>query len=193
MMFYIILPIVIILALIYVFYDLAYIKSETDGNYYWVRNNKDKQQSSNVLGDLNLRIVKLVDYFKKTKGDIRYKGYEKYIDRLISKYKYSMLCQAREQPNFTSYTSFKSTICMCLHQKDTGKLVETNTLTYVLLHELTHAIADKSISEAEHYTDPEFNSLFPFLLKISMTAGTWRYTDYKKTPQKYCGIVIDTV
>ena len=63
-------------------------------------------------------------------------------------------------------------------------MIDEHTLMFVAIHELSH-IATKSIG---HKT--EFWENFKFLLEQAKAAGIHTPRDYKKEPQKYCGITI---
>lgn len=74
----------------------------------------------------------------------------------------------------------KRIIQLCLY--DTyGRLLDVNTSTFVLLHELAHVCT----TEVGH-TDA-FWKTFKFLIHCAMEARVYMYTDYDIFPETYCG------
>jgi len=65
-----------------------------------------------------------------------------------------------------------------------GGLIDSNTLMFVAIHELSH-IATQSIGHTK-----EFWENFKFLLKESEKINIYNPIDYKKKPEEYCGISI---
>ena len=71
-----------------------------------------------------------------------------------------------------------------IQKKNSGKLIDLNTLTFVALHELSH-VATESIGHT-----PEFWKNFKFILEQAKTIGVYKPIDYKKNPATYCGMEI---
>jgi len=76
-------------------------------------------------------------------------------------------------------------LAICLQEeKHESKFIEINTLTFVMLHEISH-IASKSIGHT-----PEFVDNFLFFIKESTAARIYVPEDYIKSPVRYCGMTI---
>lgn len=176
--------------------QLVLIRSEIDGNYYTIQKNKlDKQEAANNLGELNLRIIKIINYLYLNINN--YNNREKYyIKNLRNRYSYKNISEAVDEPRLTSYIINKKNIYLCLRQRteynnwiETKEFVDINTLMFVLLHELSHLSMDKVISEKEHKTDKDFTSSFNLLLN---TAENLKLYDKKSivSGSQYCGLKI---
>lgn len=88
----------------------------------------------------------------------------------------------------TSYTIDKGKhIYICLRSKlPPYELVDINTMTFVLMHEISH-IANYDGWGHEN----DFWSVFKFVLSNAIECNIYKPIDYAKTPVKYCGIDIN--
>lgn len=87
----------------------------------------------------------------------------------------------------TSYVINKGDIfAMCLRDPKQGNKVddELNTLTFVLVHEMSH-LAHKGYG---HPTS--FWEMFRFILQETVEMGLYQKVDYKSVGSPYCGIVV---
>lgn len=84
----------------------------------------------------------------------------------------------------TSFTEGKDKLVMCIRDKS-GSVHDINTLTFVMLHELTHVMNDRWGHEVY------FWQLFAIVLREAVTCGIYKPVDYAKSPQTYCGIIIN--
>ena len=66
----------------------------------------------------------------------------------------------------------------------TGKIVDTNTMMFVAIHELAHLMT-KSIGHT-----PEFWNNMKYLLQKAIKIGIYTAVDYKSKPVPYCGTTI---
>ena len=64
------------------------------------------------------------------------------------------------------------------------KLIELNTIFFVVLHELAHIM-----TQSVGHTD-EFWKNFKFILKNAVKLNIYKEIDYSKYPKKYCGIEV---
>jgi hypothetical protein len=80
----------------------------------------------------------------------------------------------------SSYTENKSVITVCLKDPDTGKYYSMNTLMYVSIHELAHAVS------SQHGHGEQFRDHFAKLLKRATELGF--YNPALPIPNSYCGI-----
>ena len=89
-------------------------------------------------------------------------------------------------PTQTSYTVNKGdTMVICLRAYG-GQLVDLTTLMYVAIHEFAHIY-----SSSYHHTK-EFWDNMKFLIDEAVERGLYRRVDYRKSPVKYCGIMISS-
>ena len=87
---------------------------------------------------------------------------------------------------FTAYSENKGEkLAFCLEkEKGQSKLIDINTLTFVAIHELAH-IASTQVGHGD-----EFWNNFKFLLIRAKENNIYKPQDYKKQPEKYCGMEI---
>lgn len=170
---------------IYIYFEsknsnMIYIISNADNNKYLVRNIEDKQNAADLLGTMCKKIQKLLNYLEVHNGG------EDRVKRLIKKFNPNNICESHADNKYTSYSINKGEkIVMCLRTKDgTNRLIDINTLMFVILHEIAHVMTI-SIGHT-----PEFWSNFKFILKISVKIDIYNQIDYSKDPQPYCGIKV---
>jgi predicted metal-dependent hydrolase len=159
---------------------MIYVLSNVDNNKYLVRNVEDKQNAADLLGNMCKKIQKLLNYLELHNGG------EDRVKRLIKKFNPSNICESTPNNKYTSYSINKGEkIVMCLRTKDgTDKLIDINTIMFVILHEIAHVMTI-SIGHTQ-----EFWSNFKFILKISVKTNIYNQVDYSKDPQPYCGIKV---
>lgn len=172
--------IIIILVLIAIAFmrttDVTYIRSDVDQRQYLVQNLPDRKLAADHLAELR---IKLEDFIRSLEGD--HEG----IKLLRSRFS-AVLSESRPGSRYTSYTVNKgSSIHMCVRERDEqNRLVDSNTLFFVALHELAHVMT-KSIG----HTD-EFWNNFRYLLRHAIRSGYYTYQPYHHSPKKYCGTYI---
>lgn len=162
------------------FVEVGYVMSNIDNKKYLVRNEDDNKEAANLLANINIKLLKLIDILKKDYAD------DERTKRVIKNYDPSSLSESDENNKYTSYSVNKGekiVFCLRMRNKD-NTLVDENTLTYVAIHELGH-LATKEIG----HLDVFWNN-FKWLLEIATENGIYKYVDYSKTPQPYCGLVI---
>lgn len=88
----------------------------------------------------------------------------------------------------TSYTINKgATTHLCLRNRTSpDKLVDDNTLLFVVLHEMSHVA---NYNDMGHST--QFWEVFKFILHEAQLAGVYQSFDYKRYPKDYCGLIIN--
>ena len=209
-------------------YDVVMVESKTNGKQYLVRNLPDKQDASNLLGNIEIKLEKLVEIIKSEGYENVYKKYIKTdvdketstsnvnsnrdliegqeggssdrqnlendmkmklkedIERLVSNFNPNAFSETTPDSKYTSYSVNKGEkIVFCIRDKKDGEnLVKENIMTFVAIHELGHLMT-KSIGHKS-----EFWENFKFLLENAKSAGIHDPTDYKKSPEKYCGMTI---
>lgn len=160
--------------------EVERVKSDLDGRKYLVRSSHDSKKTANLLGTINIKLLKLIDILKEEYPD------DERTDRLAKNYDPNALSEGTEDKKYTSYSINKGEkIVFCLRMRnETNDLVDENTLTYVAVHELSH-VATKEIGHI-----PIFWKNFKWLLSIAKEHGLYNYVNYSLNPQPYCGLLI---
>lgn len=176
--------------------ESLYIESDIDNMSYLIRRGHIKsngylKESANALGEINSRIVKLIDHLENKYGTDINKSY--YIDKLKSNYNYNILSEAAIDNRYTTYTIDKKDMHICLRTRDQNeKLYNTNLLMYVVLHELAHLCNYNRLGQAIEGHGNEFKEIFKILVSEAINIGIYTYDNYAESPQEYCGIFITT-
>lgn len=176
--------------------ESAYIESDIDNNTYEIRGGKSKSDnylktSANMLGEINLRIVKLIEHLEKN-FDIDSNQY-RFIKKLKENYNHNILSEAALDSKFTTYTIDKNNMHICLRTRDqTQKIYDIDILMYVILHELAHLCNYDKYDRPIYGHGSEFKHKFKFIISESIKIGIYNYVNYEKQPTEYCGIVINT-
>lgn len=157
-------------------------RSTVDGREYLVQDAPDAARAADTLAHIRAGLVRLVQHLERTHP------HAPAVQRIRARFDDGVLIE-NEDPDsqFTSYTHNKGErIVFCLRTRDNDNtLHENNLLMFVAIHELAH-VASVSVG----HDDPEFWDNFRFLLREAVAAGVWKYTDFAKTPAKYCGLRI---
>lgn len=158
-------------------FKYTFVKSNVDNRTYLVKNTEYFQESADLLGEINIRLQKLITHVSD----------KEYYKKNLSMYNPSKLSENILEID-TAYTVNKGQIMLfCLDdRKDKYKLHDINTMMYVAVHELAH-IGCKSIG----HTD-EFKAVFKSLLKYAVIHKLYTYIDYSKHKETYCGINLTT-
>ena len=161
-------------------FQLKCVISEVDGNKYCVRERAKLGMAADRLALVNKSMGQLVFHCKKTFPD------RENVKRLVKGYNPKKIYETLPTSQYTAYSQNKGEkMAFCLStEKNNDTLIDTNTLTFVALHELSH-IATKSIGHKEDFWDN-----FKFLLGEASKIGIYKQTDYSKKPARYCGINI---
>jgi hypothetical protein len=155
-------------------YGKIYVISSVDNKPYLVNDTNDKQNIADTLGTLNLKLILL----KKELNKINLKSEQlqtflKNIDKMTI-----------NESNVEEYSTFvinKTDVYFCLKNPN-NEIYDTNILTYVLLHELSHIY-----SYSEGHTS-EFIENFKFLLNVSKRIGIYSEIDFETNNKMYCGV-----
>jgi len=181
----IVLFVVIIFSLTYFSENFSTFCQAKDGNYYLVRDLKDKKKAANLLARVNRRIKYFLQHLRKKHYNNRD------VARLYRNYNEHQLTEAPPNSEHTSYSVNKGEkIVFCLrHRHDDQKevLTDVNTMMFVAIHELAHLMSN-SIGHTK-----EFWKNMEWLLKeaIICPRNIYKYVPYHESPVKYCGIVIN--
>lgn len=182
---FLILIIVIIVVIKFRKYNVVYVASDVDNNTYLVRDVKDKQDASNLLGKIRKNIFFIVEHLYANKDD-KYLANKQYIEQLNKRIRNVEIMESSEDSIYTSYSVNKGEqIVFCLRSRNTkDKLHDMNILMYVVLHEMSHV----ACPEMGH-TDL-FKKIFAFITNVAIELGLYTKLDFIKNPTEYCGLLI---
>ena len=195
-LFVFIFMIICMVYVMFIYNENVSIKSDIDNNYYTIRrgNNKSEyylKQSSNTLGEINLRILKLVDHLNEKYKDDHTKMY--FIKKLSENYNYDILSEAAIDSRYTTYTIDKQDMHICLRTRDQDeKLYDINLLMYVILHELSHLCNYNESGNPIEGHGEEFKQIFQMLVIEAIKINIYDYVDYTQLPEEYCGIIVSS-
>jgi len=157
-------------------------KSTVDGREYRVRDLPDKQEAANLLATLRMNLGKLMDSLAQTHPS------KPQVLRLVQNFRADpeRFLESTPDAQHTSYSVNKGeSVHFCLRQRDgTEKLVNSDVMMFVALHEMSHMIT-KSIGH-----DPEFWNNFGWLIKEAEQQHLYKPIDFKNHPVAYCGLSI---
>lgn len=161
-------------------FELKCVVSTVDGNKYCVRETAKIQESADLLAKITQKCHELVKYVGKKLPD------QDNVKRLVAGFNPKKVMETLPTSELTAYSENKGEkIAFCLDEEKGGsKMIDEHTLMFVAIHELSH-VATKSIGHKS-----EFWENFKFLLAEAKAAGIHTPRDYKKEPQKYCGMTI---
>ncbi len=184
-LFYAVITLIAVYCL-YVYYEmdtfhLKCVISDVDGNRYCVRDRKDLSETADLLAHVTNKCKTLVEYVDK-----KYKGDHEGINRLVENFNPKSISETLPTSELTAYSENKGEkIAFCLTKtKQTKKLIDLNTLTFVAIHELSHLMT-KSIGHKL-----EFWENFKFLLENAKEANVYDPVNYKQNPAEFCGMKI---
>jgi hypothetical protein len=162
----------------YVNYGLITVKSKIDNKEYVVQIKEDAQEAANLIAKIRERLMRLMEHLEKSFGinDNRV--------RLLKKnFRPDRLKEGIDTPGYTSYSVNKGEqIVLCLRNND--KLVDINTMFFVVLHEFAH-LSTESIGHTEEFWDN-----FKWILEESINIGIYVKQDFKVKNVEYCGMTI---
>ena len=185
--FLIVLCILIYIYFNYQYADMTYVKSNIDNKFYLVRNTKDKEEASNMLGKIMKNILELSEKLEKDKN--KHEEYKEYIEQLYNRAPNIVLLESTQDSAYTSYSVNKGEqIVFCLRTKRTGnELHDLNLVMYVVLHEIAH------VANTEYGHGPLFRKIFAFLTTRAIEMGLYTWDDYHTNPRDYCGMELNEV
>ena len=181
-----IIMIIFIIAKFFVDFDLlnlVCIESEVDGNKYCIRERKNSEEADNAvdaLANATQNCKKLIKHLAEKRKD------DEITIRLIKGFNPKRIQETLPDSDLVAYSENKGEkLAFCLNTKKNGqKMIDENTLMFVVLHELSHIACD----EVGH--TPKFWRIFKELLIESFKIGIYKPVDYKKNPKNYCGMTI---
>jgi predicted metal-dependent hydrolase len=162
----------------YINEGLIKVKSDIDNTEYTVQIKEDAKEAADLIATIKNKLNILLEHLEKTYGNS-----DERIIMLKKNYRPEKLSEGVDTPGYTSYSVNKGEqIVLCLRNKD--KLMDVNTMMFVVLHEFAH-LATESIG----HTD-EFWTNFKWILEEAMNIGIYVRQDFKNNNVDYCGIKI---
>jgi hypothetical protein len=162
--------------------NVTNVKSSVNGKEYQVQNLPDKEEAANKMAEINEKVDKLLRHYKDDPSSMS----DHRIRVMIERFNPQNLCENDINADSTSYSENKGEkIVVCLRDKTPPyKLVDSNTLIFVLLHEMAHLMTFST-----GHT-PEFWANFRRMLNDAMAVGIYENVNYAHDPKPYCGIEI---
>jgi hypothetical protein len=171
------------IAFIYLLYYYHYyskietIVSTVDNKEYEVQIKEDAQEAADLIAQIRQKLVLIVDHLVKSYPD------EERSQRMKSNFRPDNIKEGIDDPKYTSYSINKGEkIVLCL--RTNNKLMDLNTMMFVVLHELAH-ICTESIGHTE-----EFWTNFKWILEESINIGIYKKQDFRLNNVEYCGMTI---
>ena len=162
----------------YINQGLIKVKSDIDNTEYTVQIKEDAKEAADLIATIKNKLKTLLEHLQKTSGSS-----DERVAMLTANYRPERVSEGVDTPGYTSYSVNKGEqIVLCLRNKD--KLMDINTMMFVVLHEFAH-LATESIGHTE-----EFWTNFKWILEESMNIGIYARQDFKTTNVDYCGIKI---
>ena len=162
----------------YINEGLIKVKSNIDNEEYTVQIKDDANEAADLIATIKNKLNTLLEHLERTYGNS-----DNRIINLKQNYRPNKLSEGVTTPGYTSYSVNKGEqIVLCLRNKD--KLVDINTMMFVVLHEFAH-LATESIGHTE-----EFWTNFKWILEESTNIGIYVKQDFKNKNVDYCGIKI---
>lgn len=160
------------------------VKSERDGKTYHVQDLPDKKDAADKLSEVRGNLDKIMSKYRDdpaTSNDPRIKV-------LLERYNPDNLFENDIKADSTSYSENKGDkVVICLREKvPPYKLVDTNTVMFVVLHEMAHLMTT-TIGHT-----PEFWTNFKRLLQDAVSVGVYQAQNYDRAPVQYCGMTISS-
>jgi hypothetical protein len=177
--------IIIFLSIIFVFilYQYHYyskienIVSTIDNRNYEVQIKDDAQEAANLIAQIREKLILITDHLIKT-----YPNEDRTI-RLKQNFRPDNIKEGIDDPNYTSYSVNKGEqIVLCL--RSNNKLMDLNTMIFVVLHELSH-ICTLSVGHTTEFWDN-----FKWILEEAINIGIYKKQDFKLNNVDYCGMKI---
>lgn len=163
-------------------YPTIPVRSTIDGREQRVRDLPDKQQASDLLARLRMKMGTFMDNLTQSFPN------KPQVVRLTQNFRADpdRFFESTPDAEHTSQSVNKGeAVHFCLRQRDgTEQLVDENVMFFVALHEMSHMIT-KTIGH-----DTDFWNNFGWLLREAESRNLQKPTDFKNQPVMYCGVRI---
>jgi predicted metal-dependent hydrolase len=181
----------ILIIIIYIFLilnnnNIIYIKSDI-ANFTVIKDNTSNHKLI-LLEEIISNMYKLKNHLKNNID--KFPEYQEYIlllDNNFNKNRTQIYETNINDDNITSFSVNKGEeLSICLKSKKTGDLHNINLLMYVVIHEMAHF----ACPEIGH--GPLFQKIFKKFLEEAINIEIYKYENYSKSPQEYCGINLNS-
>jgi hypothetical protein len=178
--------IIIIVTIIGIYYIYNYyaniglmkVKSKIDDKEYTVQIKDDSLEAANLIAKIREKLVVLMEHLEKS-----FSLNDERVRLLKKNFRPDRLKEGVDTPGYTSYSINKGEqIVLCLRSND--KLVDLNTMLFVVLHEFAH-LSTESIGHTEEFWDN-----FKWILEESINIGIYTKQEFKVKNVEYCGMTI---
>ena len=179
--FIIILVTIIGIYYIYNYYTnigLIKVRSKIDEEEYTVQIKDDSLEAANLIAKIREKLVILMEHLEKS-----FSLNDERVRLLKKNFRPDRLKEGVDTPGYTSYSINKGEqIVLCLRSND--KLVDLNTMLFVVLHEFAH-LSTESVGHTEEFWDN-----FKWILEESINIGIYTKQEFKVKNVEYCGMTI---
>jgi hypothetical protein len=158
------------------------VTSKTDGRTYKVQNLPDKQEACERMAEIHENLQKLISHYKEDPSAMA----DPRVKVMVERFNPDSMEENDLDDNTTSYSENKGEkIVVCIRDKAPPyKLVDKNTVMFVILHEMAHLMT----TTVGH--TPEFWTNFKRILHDAIQCGIYTNVNYSRQPTAYCGMTI---
>jgi hypothetical protein len=157
---------------------LIKVRSKIDEEEYTVQVKEDSLEAANLIAKIREKLVILMEHLEKS-----FSLNDERVRLLKKNFRPDRLKEGVDTPGYTSYSINKGEqIVLCLRSND--KLVDLNTMLFVVLHEFAH-LSTESIGHTEEFWDN-----FKWILEESINIGIYTKQEFKVKNVEYCGMTI---
>ena len=158
------------------------IEATVNGKKYYVRNLPDRNEAANKLASIGNSLQSLIDSLDEEEEE---KG--KYNKQLKESFNPDYITENIPGSTYVAYSVNKGEeLSLCVREKDTEVFMDNNIIIFVAIHELSHIMTP----ETGH--TPLFWNNMKYLLEKASSMGIYTPTDYRKNPETYCGMEINS-
>ena len=163
------------------YYNLKCVISSVDKNTYCVRETKRLNDVVDLFAHTAVKLKKLIAYLKKNEMD------KAPVKRLVENYNPDQIVEILPTSQYTAYAENKGEkIALCAtKQKHAGKIIDENTLMFVVLHELAHIMTVTINHTSEFWKN--FKDIIIYAKKVNI----YEPKDYSVSNVTYCGMNIE--
>ena len=157
--------------------NIEKIVSKIDNRDYEVQIRDDSQEAADLIAQIRQKLELLVKHLIKT-----YPNRER-TQGMKKNFNPDRIKEGIDDPNYTSYSINKGEqIVLCL--RTNNKLMDLNTMMFVVLHELSHICTESIGHTVEFWTN------FKWILEEAINIGVYKKQDFKLNNVEYCGMTI---
>ena len=154
-----------------------------DGREYRVQDLPDKQEAANLLAKIHTNVKKLMHDYSTNEAYLE----DPPAKLLIERFKVDNMMENSVHSSYTSYSENKGEkLIICLRDKENAPypLEDSNTIMFVVLHELSHLMTQSTGHTAEFWAN------FKRVLHDAVRLGIYEQVNYSRNPVSYCGMEI---